>query len=409
MDHSRHHSHFNLFLVAALLLGLAAGLSARPERALAGPAEAPAAQDGSLELKCYLEPTAWVNAGFSMPGRIETLAVAAGDQVQAGQVLAAQSNPEQFQAAIAAAELNVVLTQNELDTLHQQADHELALAEQALAEANKDVETAIWQAAAAREPYSQRDIAQAYANQLIAKKQVDQMRKDLKKAEKFVSDDRSFIWRFISRKQAKEQILLLKAGIAQAEARYQDAVQKYEDRLEPPDPIDIAQADANLAAAQAAAGKAQQDRDRLAKGPDPDKLAQLEAELQVAQSKLEVAHAAAEAASLKSPITGQVIDVQVKQGEWASPGQTVLVIADLDHWVVNCDELTQEEIVSLSPDQAVQVSLDALPELSLPGTVGQVGLSYREVRDENRFQAKIDLADAPSSLRWGMTARIELP
>jgi len=411
MQNGAHPTILNLLLIAALLLGPFVSLAARPELVLAGPAEEPVAQTGSggLELKCHLEPQGWVNAGFSIPGRLETMLVSVGDKVQAGQELAYLSNPEQFQAAIAAAELGVVLAQNNLNQLRDRANHELALAEQALAQANKAVEIATWQLESTMHPYSQRDIDQAYANQMLAKKQVDQLRKDLKKAEKLVSDTRSFIWRFVKRKLVKQQVLFLQAEVANAEARYQDAVQKYKDRQKPPDPIDVAMAEANLEAAQAQADKARQDRDRLADGPDPDELARLEAELQSAQAQLEVARSASQTASLNAPIAGQVVEIQVKEKEWASPGQTVLVIADLDHWLVQCDELTQEEIVALQSDQSVEVRLDAMPELSLPGTVTQLGLSYREVRDENRFQAKIDLPEAPPTLRWGMTARIVLP
>ena len=119
-----------------------------------------------------------------------------------------------------------------------------------------------------------------------------------------------------------------------------------------------------------------------------------------------MAQSAMEAASLTAPISGQVAAVQVKAGEWASPGQSVLVIADLNHWDVLCDELTQEEIIALQPDQSVQIRLDALPELNLPGTVATIGYTYREIRDEARFQAKIDLSSDSPSLRWGMTARV---
>jgi HlyD family secretion protein len=344
-----------------------------------------------------------------MPGRIEQLQVGTSDRVQAGQALAELSSPEQFQAAIAAAELGVVLAQNNLNSLHDQANHQLALAEQALADANKDVETATWQAASAKQPYSQQAIAQAYANQMLAKKQLDQLRKDQAKVEKLLSDPTSFIWRYVKRKLVKEQALFLQSAVANADAKYQDAVQKYEDRLKPPDPIDVAKAEANLAAAQALANKARLDRDRLMNGPDPDELARLEAELLAAQGKLEVAQSALDATQLSAPIAGQVADVQVKAGEWASPGQTVLVIADLDHWIVQCDELTQDEIVALQPDQSVQVTLDALPELSLAGTVEQIGLTYRDIRDESRYQAKIALDEAPPGLRWGMTSRITIP
>jgi multidrug resistance efflux pump len=398
------------FLLVSVSLLFVFAFFIKSDTALAEQTSGPARQaDSGLELKCQLEPETWANAGFANPGRIERLLIENGDAVQAGQRLAELSNPQQHQAAIAAAELQVVLAQQALDRLDERSDHELALAEQALAQANKAVETAGWQAAAAKRPFSQQSIAQAYANQLLAKKQRDQLRKDLEKLEKLVSDTGSFIWNFIRRSQFKQQILFMKNELANMEGRYQDAVQKYEDRLKPPDPIDVALAEANLAAAQAAADKARLDRDRLAAGPDADELARLKAEQQVAQGRLETAISTQAASFLAAPIGGQVAEVRLKAGEWAPAGQSVLVIADLSHWRVQCEELTEEEIVALQEGQTVRVRVDALPELDLAGTVSQVGLAYREVRDEARFQAEIALDEAPATLRWGMTVRVTIP
>jgi HlyD family secretion protein len=398
----------NLLLSAALLLGPAVVFGAQPETVLAERSSAPARQiePGDLELKCRLEPITWANAGFSIPGRVEHLLAETGDNVQVGQRLAELSNPQQYQAAIAAAELQVVSAQQALDRLSEHSAYELALAEKALAEANKAVETASWQAESAKQPFSQQAIAQAYANQLLAKKQLDQLRKDLAKAEKLVSDPASFIWRFISRKLVKQQVLFLQSAVANADGRYQDALQKYEDRQKPSDPIDVALAEANLSAAQAAAEKARLDRDQLANGLDPDELARLEAELQVAQGRLETARSAQAASLLAAPISGQVAEVRIKAGEWASAGETGLVIVDFSRWTVQCEELTEEEIVAVQGGQSVQVRVDALPELILAGTVTKVGLAYQEVRDEARFQAEIALDEAPPSLRWGMTVRV---
>ena len=397
--------YFSLVFVSLVFVF---GFNTRAETALAERSSASATQiePGELELKCKLEPRTWANAGFSIPGRIENLDVQAGDSVQSGQLLGELSNPQEHQAAIAVAELQVVLAQQALDRLSERATHELALAEQSLAQANKSLETATWQEAAAKRPYSQQSIAQAYANQLLAKKQLDQLRKDLEKAEKLVSDPRSIIWRFVKRSQVKQQVLLLQSAVANANARYQDAVQKYEDRQKPPDPIDVAQAEANLAAAQAAADKARLERDRLTSGPNPDELARLQAELQVAQGRLGAAQSAQTASLLAAPISGQAVEVSLKAGEWASAGRSVLVIADFSHWDVQCEELTEDEIAALQAGQSVQVRVDALPELDMAGTVTQVGLGYQEVRDELRFQAEIELVEAPPGLRWGMTVRV---
>lgn len=403
-----HRSIIHQLLIAVLFLGICLSYPGQPVTILAEAANEPELQQdsGSLELKCNLEPKTWVSAGFALPGRVEHLLVETGDIVQAGQQLAELSNLQQYQAAIATAELNVILAKNSLDTLQEQADYQLALAEQTQAQANKAVEDASWQLSSIKRPFSQQAIDQAFANQILAKKQLDQLRKDLEKVEKQLDDKRNGFWRFVRSSQVKQQILFLQHQVALAESRYQDAVQKYKDRLKPPDPLDVAQAEAKLAAAQAQAEKAQLDRDRLANGPDPDELARLGAQLQTAQGELNAAQSALANARLTAPIKGEVTAVEVKAGEWASPGQSVLVIADLEHWIVQCDELTQEEIIAIQPGESVQIRLDALPDLDLMGTVATVGYTYQEIRDEARFDAKIDLIGDNPELRWGMTARV---
>jgi multidrug resistance efflux pump len=408
MFKTSHRSIIHLLLIAALFSGMCLSLPGWPLTILAVAANGPGLQQdsSSLELKCKLEPRTWVSAGFAIPGRIEHLLVETGDIVQAGQQLAELSNLQKYQAAIATADLNVILAKNSLDTLQEQADYQLALAEQTQAQANKAVEDATWQLASIKHPFSQQAIDQAFANQILAEKKLDQLRKDLEKVEKQLNDKRNGIWRFVKSRLVKQQILFLQREVALAESHYQDAVQKYKDRLKPPDPIDVAQAEAKLAAAQAQAEKAQLDRERLANGPDPDELARLEAQMQSAEAELNAARSALADADLTAPIMGRVAAVQVKAGEWTLPGQSVLVIADLEHWIVQCDELTQQEIIAIQPGESVQIRLDALPDLDLMGTVATIGDTYQEIRDEARFYAKIDLIGDDPGLRWGMTARV---
>ena len=86
-----------------------------------------------------------------------------------------------------------------------------------------------------------------------------------------------------------------------------------------------------------------------------------------------------------------------------------MIIADLSHWRIECTELTEDQVLALQPGQTLRVSLDALPQASMQGTLASVGSTYRTVHGDVRFTAKIDLDASSPELRWGMTARLQLP
>jgi len=362
-----------------------------------------------MELKGYLVPAQWVNLGFTSGGEIDQILVKEGDQVRAGQSIAQLGNLESYSAEIAAAELELLQAQLALKDLNEKAAYNLALAEQRLAEADKTQAFADSKLRSLQRLPDPSAVAQAKANMLLAQNKVDQIKRDLRKAEKLWDDRKSIVWYFISRHGFKLNVMNLQAYLSMAETRYQNAVDAYNDRQKPADPLDLAQAEADLALAQAQVQKATLDRDRLKDGPNPDQVALLQARIQAAESHLQALQSAYAATSLVAPISGTVVAVNLKEGEWAQPGQTVVILADLSHWKIECTELTEDQVLALQPEQTLRVSLDALPQASMRGTLASVGSTYRTVHGDVRFTAKIDLDASLPGLRWGMTARLLLP
>jgi multidrug efflux pump subunit AcrA (membrane-fusion protein) len=361
-----------------------------------------------VELKGHLVPGQWLNLGFSSGGEIDQILVKEGDIVQAGQPVAQLGNLESYSANIAAAEFELVQAQLALKDLDEQAAYDLALAEQELAQADKARAFADSKLSSLQKLPDPSAVAQARANMLLAQNKVDKIKRDLRKAEKVWNiDSKNIIWRFIPRHGFKLNLLNLRAYLSLAETRYQNAVDAYHDRQKPADPLDLAQAEANLALAQARVQKARMDRDHLKDGPDPDQVALLQARIQAAESRLQASQSAYAATSLAAPISGTVVAVNLKPGEWAQPGQTVMVLADLSHWIVECTELTEDQVLALQPGQTLQVSLDALPQASLQGTLTSIGRKYQTVHGDVRFSAKIDLDASLPDFRWGMTARLQ--
>jgi multidrug resistance efflux pump len=194
--------------------------------------------------------------------------------------------------------------------------------------------------------------------------------------------------------------------VAYSERRYLDAKKKYEDLLTPLDEIDLALARSELALAEARLRQAEQERFKWLDGPDADDLEAANARLRAAEAGLAAARTVMQGAEVLAPISGTIMDLNVKPGESAISGQTLAVIADLSEWVVETQELSEEDVVRIQPGEHVSLSLDAYPDTTLAGVIESVSQYYLEEEGEVFYQARIGLAPTEVPLRWGMTARV---
>jgi multidrug resistance efflux pump len=363
--------------------------------------------DAGISSKGRLVPRQWVSLSFTVGGEIDVISVREGDIVSAGPALARLNGQERYEAQVAAAELELLLARQALDDLNQQAGVELALAEQRLAETRKVQDAADWKVKRMKKPVPQRDVEQAHANLLLLEKAIERARKDLRRAEKLWNDEKNLIWWFISRHNFKLNLVLLRGRVAQLEGKYENDLDRINDLKKPVDEIDLQQAEADLATANATVEKAIRDREGLLHGPDPDDLAQAQARIRSAESALRAAQAAFSDSELHAPFTGQAVDIPAKAGEWTRPGQPVMVIANLSAWNVEIGELKESEVLSLQEGQAVQVSLDALPEGKFSGLVESISLLNSKVDGDVTYTVKIALQEHDPRFRWGMTARVK--
>jgi multidrug resistance efflux pump len=144
----------------------------------------------------------------------------------------------------------------------------------------------------------------------------------------------------------------------------------------------------------------------LSKGPDPDLVAAAEARLAAAEAGLTPAQDALEQLELRSPIAGKLVESHFKVGEMAAAGQPLGTLADLSTWYVETVDLTEIDVVAVSPGQVVQVTADALPGVVMNGTVMSIGETYQEVRGDIIYIARINLGNPDLCLRWGMTVMV---
>jgi HlyD family secretion protein len=136
--------------------------------------------------------------------------------------------------------------------------------------------------------------------------------------------------------------------------------------------------EADLTAARLALTRAQnelstrQQELRTAEADSPSPTA-LEGQLSVARAEYTVARSALDKMTIRAPIDGTVLQVNVKAGELVAPGspQPPLLLADLSALCVRA-ELDERDLASIKIKQAVSVRAAAFPDREFEGSVSSI-------------------------------------
>lgn len=388
-------------------------------------------------------PEQEASLSVSAGGVVEDVLVNKGDDVSAGQVLVQMEGSEQQLAAVTAAELELANAKFALDALYKDTnllaaqalrsaetaekaledlnnpELQQALALQAVADAQKAVDTTKRQARYTQSTANQADIDAQKAQVVIAKDALDKANDDFAPyANK--SEDNLTRAHFLSRQAAAQQV-------------YDDAVRRLNALQGTGSEVDINVAEADYITAQAALLQAERDLERVLDGPDPGEVALLEAQIEkgyrdfetysdgpdpddvtLAEARITNAEAQLSAAKetladleLVAPFDGVISAVYINPSEWLAPGSPVLLIADLNNLQVETTDLSEIDVAQISIGDTAVVTLDALPDLVLEGTVVNIAPKADEGSGVN-FPVIIELSEIPTTLRWGMTAFVDI-
>jgi len=381
-----------LVLIGALLL---AGCQALPGQADATPTPEPVAEDFTPVVSATgkVLPAEWATLSVKAGGVVAEVLVSNEDEVTQGDVLVRLEGAASLQAAIAAARFEVVSAQQALDALYDDPELALAQAQQSIVNAQKAIDDAQRRLNNLSRTASQADIDQAYANMILAKDQLDKAEEDYAPYADKPEDDLTRA-NYLSR-------------LAQAQKNYDAAVRLYNALTATGGELDIAEAEADLALAQAQLASAQRRYEILQDGPDPDDVALAQARLENAQAQLDAAEAALDDLELRAPFDGTIADLNIHSGEWVSPGQPVLLLADLSHLRVETTDLNEIDVAQIQIGDRATVTFDALPEVVVEGTVTRIALKDSEGSGVN-YPVVIELDETPAGLRWGMTAFVDI-
>ncbi len=217
------------------------------------------------------------------------------------------------------------------------------------------------------------------------------------------------------------------AEVPQAEASVADAQQQL-DALMHPDKASLAGAQAevtaaqaqldklrqggtaaDVAAAQAEVDKARLDLERLSAPAATSEIAAAEAEVAQAQTQLDTAKTKLDHATLTAPFAGTLASMSVTPGSVVGTETTAVSLIDTSAFYVDVS-LSETDVARVKPGQSVSITFDALPDLTLKGSVESVAPTGSSDQGVVTYpvRVKFDLGQAQVKVAMSASVSIEV-
>ncbi|MGE5375535.1 MAG: HlyD family secretion protein [Bacteroidota bacterium] len=341
---------FFVFMIFALLW---TGCSPA-EKAPAPTPESGGAQDFGAVINAtgIVVPEKWAALSAPNQGVVEEVLVTEGEQVSSGQLLVRLDGQATAQAALSAAQYELVNAQQALDTLRENADEMRAQSLIAVDETQEAYDKAVDYYDSLFKSYKYDELVFIRKVTPFGVKRIPQIKtRKIKKAD-------------------EETIAEAKNDMDLKLAKLENAIRV---------------------------------ADRTKDGPDTKLLAEAEARLDLAKARVLAAEETVTDFELRAPFNGVVCNLDVNAGEWVTPGVPLLQLGDLGNLRVETTDLSEIDAARVHPQDTVLVTFDALPEVVVNGTVLWVANKSAEGSGVN-YTAVVFLDKIPASLRWGMTA-----
>jgi len=311
---------------------------------------------------------------FSISGKVESVFFDVGDTVEAGQVLIQLENQADFDAALRAAEYELAQAQQARNDLDDHAElarvealDEVISCMHAVNEAQHNLDN-FWV------PWTQGNLEAEEALTLMQER-LNQARITYERYKYWDEDDPAY-----------EDS---RAVLDSAQSEYNTALKRITYQYE-------------LETAQVYLDEAMSHYEILSAGADPDLVHLADTRLVYAQSQVAAAEDALEKLTLVAPIDGTISAVNIGVGEWVLPGQSVLVLVDLEHMQVVTSDLSELDIPGISIGQVVSVSVSALDH-TISGHVSQISPLADTLCGDVVYKTTIELDSIPEGLRAGIS------
>ncbi len=145
--------------------------------------------------------------------------------------------------------------------------------------------------------------------------------------------------------------------------------------------------------------EAQRVYDRVKDGPDVDQLALLEARLAAATANVS-------AFAIVAPFDGTVMDINTAMGKQAGPETWAVKVADTSAWYVETNDLTELEVVKIEVGLKAALIPDALEDARMTGVVETISQAFTVQGGDVLYRVKIKVDEVDPRILWGMTVEI---
>ncbi len=376
-------------------------------------------------------PVEWAAVSSQAGGRVAEVLVREGEQVTAGQAMVRVESSRQAAAVaqaaaglaraqarlaelkagpraeeIAVAESAVSVAQAQLGRAQQGAKAEdVAAAEAAVAAAQASLNKVLEGAAPGALIAARTDLANAKAALEVAQAGYDKVKGNPDVAASPQSLQLQQATNVYNAAQARLSDLergASKADVDAGRARLSQAQAQLRAVQASVRPADVAVAEAQVQAAQ--------EQLKLAKaGARPETIAAAEADVAAAQAGLDQAKAGLAETEVKAPFAGTVAALTVRLGEQLAPAAPVAQLANLSAWQVETSDLTELHIAGVKPGDTVGLTFDALPGVSMNGTVTRISDVGVSNKGDIAYKVTVQPERTDPGLKWNMTAAVTFP
>jgi multidrug resistance efflux pump len=338
----------------------------------------------------HLVPNQNLYLSFQVPGHVTDILVHKGDLVTQGQVLAHLGDNQQAEAGLAAAQLELTSTQQAYATLVRTADLAHAQAWQAYLNAQNA-------SAAAQLVWDKLDQSKIQTDIDNAQADVTSRNTDLENAQKDFAKYSNLPVSNPTRKTYED-------NLRTAQTNYDQAVIKVDLLTKQRDSVHAA-----LQTALAAEAEAKRTYENSQNGPDTDILALAQARLANAKAQVATAHYGVDNYALKAPFAGSIEDINISVDQMVGPTTWAFALADTSTWYVDTSDLGELDVVKLRTGQAVTVTADALPGVTMTGVVESISGTAKLQTGDILYTVHIRMNSVDPNLRWGMTMEVNFP
>lgn len=381
---------FSLSIILTLLVSCTTRL---PEATGDAPAATVSStSDERIVIEGRLVPALTLALSFSANGRVSEVLVQEGDSVEEGQLIARLDGREQADAAVIAAELELLLAQQAVNTLNNNQDAVKNQALIALTSARQAVVDAQDRLDAIMGDNLTQKIEAAKAQVLLTQDRLETAQDNYE----------------VYADEAEDNLdrATYRIRLAEAQQAYDEAIRSLDHLQGEGYDFTLRQAQDALTAAETQVQIAESEYEKASAGPDPDAMNSANARVQAAQASLVAVRKNAGFLELQAQFSGTVVEVNMQPGQTIAAGAPVVVVADLTSWYVETTDLTEIDVVNIKVGQPVAVNFDALPDTTLDGEVVSIRDSYRESRGDVTYLTRVRLIQDDLRLRWGMTALV---